>query len=163
MEIDDDVLLLGHLPDCGAGNMFCDLNAMVRPYKEACPQLLNGECPDVFTMAPMTTELMSFKLGSPGLTVEVASAVGGDSAFDPGRCLSLHPDPAALAEALCPADNDGFDCNVSVTAYDNNGDGENDEWDVVANSVTALMCNRKTTTLQGKATLTFEFNSIKKE
>jgi len=153
--------ILGHLPDCEVGNMFCDLNAMVRPYKEACPEtLLNGECPDVFTMAPTSTELMSFKLGSPGLTVEVASAIGGDGVFDPGNCLSLHPDPEALAEALCAADGD---CNVSVTAYnDSVVGGENDEWHVVADGVTALMCNRQTGTLLGKAILTFGFDAIKK-
>lgn len=153
--------ILGHLPDCEVGNLFCDLGAMVRPYKEACPELLNGECPDVFTMRNQTIQLMSFKLGSPGLTVEVASAIGGDSAFDPGRCLALHPDPEALAEALCPLD-DGTDCNVSVTAYDNNEDGENDEWDVLAMDVTALMCNRQTGTLLGKDILTFGFDAIKK-
>jgi len=234
------------LPDCGVGSGFCDLGVIVRPYKVNCPKKLpNGECPDVFTMAPTTTELMSFKLfPGGGPTVEVASAIGGDSAFDPGRCYSLHPDPAALAEAVCTTEigthttganvldlvdtsvedfadpnlnitvgadivknvddgsqgviksisgntitvtlaggtvnlwNEGDDytivrtskCNVSVTAFDLGSetgvgfdDGENDEWDVVANSVTALMCNRKTSTLQGKATLTFEFNSKKKE
>ena len=59
--------ILGHLPDCEVGNLFCDLGAMVRPYKAACPELLNGECPDVFTMRNQTIQLMSFKLGSPGL------------------------------------------------------------------------------------------------
>jgi hypothetical protein len=147
------------------GNDFCDFGAAVRPYKVNCPE--GGlPCPDVFTMDPSTRDpgvlkpqLMSFRLGSPGLSVEVASAIGEDGSQDPGICLSLHSDPEALAKALC----DGKVCNVSVTAYDNDVDGENDEWDVEAIGVTALMCHRRTGTVLGKATLTFGFKAINKE
>ena len=163
------------LPEC-EGNDFCNLGASVRPYKVNCPEGI--PCPDIFTMLPSTRVppevlnpvLMSFRLGFGGeLTVEVASNIDAGGALDPGRCLSLHPDPAALAEALCPTPSA---CNVSVTAFDDGSfsmagmdDGENDEWDVVANGVTALMCIRgtSTSTMLGKATLTFGFNAIKKE
>ncbi len=96
-------------PEC-EGNNFCDLGAAVRPYKVNCPKkLLNGKCPDVFTMLPSThlplpdgiildPVLISFRLGfGGGPTVEVASAIGADGSQDPGRCLSLHSDPNALA------------------------------------------------------------------
>ena len=246
---------LGHgflelFPEC-EGNDFCDLGAAVRPYKVNCPD--GAPCPDIFTMLPSTRlptlmirdpVLMSFRLvfgGEPSM--EVASAIGGGGSLDPGRCWSLHPDPAALAEAVCTTEtgthnggdnstdlvdstrttnfslldisvgtdivknvSDGSQgvitgvsnstitvtlaggtendwdvgesytivrtskCNVSVTAFDEGSvsrvgseDGENDEWDVVANGVTALICDRGTSTVLGKATLTFGFKAIKKE
>jgi len=53
-------------------------------------------------------------------------------------------------------------CNVSVTAFDPDGDEENDAWEVVADGVTALICDRPGASVIGKATLTFGFDAIKK-
>ncbi len=171
-------------PEC-EGNNFCDLGAAVRPYKVDCPE--GGlPCPDVFTMDPGRPELMSFRLFfGGGLTVEVASAIGADGSQDPGTCLSMLTEGQldAFLDEHCragPNDQDHpgpADCNVEVTAYDQGnegpfpgddtgaagaGDGENDAWRVVADGVTALICDRPGVTVIGKATLTFGFDAIKK-
>ena len=53
-------------------------------------------------------------------------------------------------------------CNVTVTAFDDEGDQKNDNWDVVANGAKALICDRQSGTVIGKATLTFGFVAEKK-
>ncbi len=179
------IVFNGLFPDCEAGDNFCSLVAAVRPYKASCP----GEepllpCPDIFTMpGDGTTELMSYRLGFGGgaIFIEVASAIGGDGVLDPGRCLSLLTEDQRtdFFEDVCLSDINN--CNVEVTAFDRGnegpfpgnenpeagaGDGENDAWQVVAdgaNGVTALICNRNTSTVLGKATLFFGFKAIKKE
>ena len=141
------------------------LSAIVRPYEVNCPG--GGPCPDIYTQGS-TTRLMSYRLEfHNGLFVEIASAIGGSSEANPGRCLSLAPNPTALAAVLCSSDGA---CNVEVTAFDGGsftgagaGDGENDEWQVVANNDTALICDRHNNTVFGKATLAFDFNAIKKK
>jgi len=172
----DGEIFSGVFPTCGEDN-FCSLGASVRPYKVSCP---NGECPDVFTMDPDTPELMSFRLSFAGgnLLIEVASAIGGDGGLDPGRCLSLleTTQRKAFLDGECIPDSN---CNVEVTAFDlgnagtfpgegstegaEAGDRENDAWQVVANGVTALICNRNTSEVLGKATLFFGFEAINKE
>ena len=129
-------------------------------------------------MDPMTPEMMSYRLAFGGgeLLIEVASAIGGDGGLDPGRCLSLLSDNQQR-EDFFQNECLGYDsnCNVEVTAFDLGnegdfpgegngvGDGENDAWQVVANGVTALICNRNTSEVLGKATLFFGFKAIKKE
>jgi len=181
-------LAAGHLfPDCAVGDNFCSAGATVRPYKVSCPgvdPLL--PCPDIFTMPGNgTTELMSYRLSFGGgvIFIEVASAIGGDGGLDPGRCLSLleTSQRSAFIEQEC---DDERKCNVEVAAFDRGnegpfpgninpeagaGDGENDAWRVVADGpdddpgVTALICNRNTSEVLGKATLFFGFQAIKKE
>jgi len=112
---------------------------------------------------------MSFRLGSPGLSIEVASNIGGDGSQDPGTCLSLLTESQRTYFLANECDVNGSNCNVSVMAFDLGdstgagvGDGENDAWEVVAEGVTALMCHRRTGTVLGKATLTFGFKAEKK-
>ncbi len=61
--------------------------------------------------------------------------------------------------------DDHSNCNVSVEASKSNEGGKNDAWRVVANDVTALIClrNNNTSTVLGKATLTFGFTAIDKK
>jgi hypothetical protein len=161
-------------PTCGENN-FCSLGASVRPYKVNCPEtpetLQNGECPDVFTMpGDGRPELMNFRLSFGGgeFLIEVASAIGGGGALDPGRCLSLLSEDqrtSFLNQHCREPLGDPADCNVSVAASKSTMGGENDAWRVVANDVTALIClrNNNTSTVLGKATLTFGFTAIDKE
>jgi len=157
----------GLFPTCEDNN-FCSLGASVRPYKVSCPEDAELPCPDVFTMG-QTKQLMNFRLtfGGGAIFIEVASAIGGDGVLDPGRCLSLlgNQRDAFIANECA----DDSNCNVSVEAFDDGsftgagaGDGENDAWRVEANGVTALICDRGTSTVLGKATLWFGFNAIKK-
>ncbi len=166
---DEMVEFVGLFPTCEENN-FCSLGASVRPYKVDCPEEEPLPCPDIFTMPGdgTTTQLMSYRLsfGGGALFIEVASAIGGDGALDPGRCLSLLTGKQrdAFFENECLSDDN--QCNVSVMAS-NDGDGmggENDAWRVEANGVTALIClrNNNTNTVLGKATLWFGFNAIKK-
>ncbi len=181
----DDTLLGfdGLFPTCGENN-FCSLGAAVRPYKVDCPGVDPDEpCPDIFTMG-QTTQLMSYRLsfGGGARLIEVASAIGGDGALDPGRCLSLleTSQRRAFLDANTGTCQSPGDCDVRVTAFDQGnagtfpgdynaeagaGDGENDAWRVEANGVTALIClrNNNTHTVIGKATLFFGFKAIKKE
>lgn len=135
------------LPDVTDDTMSLGL----RPYESNCPDgQPDGQCYDVFTMGE-STQLMSFRINfwNQDIFIEVASAIGGEGAPNPGRCLSLlneqQRDDFLLDKCLDPAG-----CNVSVTAYDdgfNSGtgkdDGENDEWHIDASDVWALMCNRR--------------------
>jgi hypothetical protein len=60
-------------------------------------------------------------------------------------------------------------CNVTVTALDDGSavgsianDGETDAWRIDANGVKALICDRQSGIVIGKATLTFGFDAVKK-
>jgi len=140
----------------------------VNPYKVNCPttMLADGECPDVFTMSAANSELMGFRVSfSEGLFISVDSAIGGATASDPGRCLSLLTDTqrTAFLDAEC-SNEPPSECNVTVTAT-HVGDGKNDAWMVDADGVTALICqigNPGDQFVIGKTTLTFEFNAVKK-
>lgn len=139
-------------------------------YQLNCPEPLplTGECPDVYTMA-QTTQGMSFRVNfwSPHVFVEAASEIGGADSPNPGRCLSMlsNADRAAFVAAECGPESN---CNVSVTAFDNgdingagDGDGENDEWHVVANNTVALMCDLQNHVVFGMTTLSFGAEAIK--
>ena len=149
-----------------------DVILNLRPYDVNCPELLHGDCPDVSTMG-LTTQDMSFRLDffrSPdNLFVEAASAIGGADFPNPGRCLSLlsGDDRDAFLLEQCPSGSES-NCNVSVTAFDlgdiggaGDNDGENDEWDIVANNTVALMCDLLDNVVFGMTTLTFGANAIK--
>ena len=118
----------------------------VRPYEVNCPGFVaGGDCPDVFTMAVGTPELMSYRVSfigaEAGFIIEFASAIGGAGGPNPGRCLSLLS-PADRMNFL--ADNcDGVEeeCNVLVMAHDDNGDGSSDAWDVDGTGLTGLICD----------------------
>jgi len=131
------------------------------PY-EVCPFGI-GACPDVFTMAPGTSKLMSFKvMFDGGPLIEIASAIGGASSVDAGRCLSLLMDAERNAFLAAECDADPSVCNVTVKASDS--DGENDEWRIDADGVTALICQIGIgdNFVIGQTTLTFGFDAVKK-
>ena len=148
------------------------VHLFLRPYEVSCPELLNGECPDVFTMGTDTgnSEYMSFRVDffSEGLFIEVASAIGGADYPNPGRCLSLL-DSDARSDFLTTFCDNPADCNVRVEASDNGdlngagaGDGENDEWRIDASNVVALICNLfKPAFVYGMTELSFGATAIK--
>jgi len=138
------------------------------PY-EVCPFGV-GNCPDVFTMAPATPELMSFRvLFHEGLLIEIASAIGGATSVDAGRCLSLLT-PLQRNAFLSTQCLDSSQCNVTVEAFDD-GDGENDAWTINSldelgevKPAKALICRLGPgdNFVIGQTTLTFGFTAVKK-
>ena len=130
------------------------------PY-EVCPF---DDCPDVFTMAPDIPKLMSFKVAfDGGPLIEIASAIGGATSVDAGRCLSLltGEERDAFLGAECTSESD---CNVTITASNTDSDPDNDEWTIVADDVTALICQVGIgdNFVIGQTTLTFGFDAVKK-
>ena len=86
-----------------------------------------------------------FDGGTPRL--DIASAIGGGTAMHPGRCLSnMTPGERDTFLAAYCRKPDGTlrtpnVCDVTVTASDNVGDDlRNDQWLVVANNETGLLC-----------------------
>ncbi len=75
---------------------------------------------------------------------------GGTNAFRPGRCLDLMGEHGMkkerddFLEAYCRAPEgqpgDFTDCNVDVTAFDEDGDELNDSWTIKAENATGLIC-----------------------
>ncbi len=128
-----------------------DVSLTARPYAVNCPE--GGECLDAFTMGLGLSESiqMGFAVGfDEGVLLDIASAVGGFTAKNPGRCLSNMTDNErhAFLDAYCGADeqnnpnsNDFTDCNVTVTAQASVLGGPNDSWDIVAANDTGLICN----------------------
>jgi hypothetical protein len=147
-----------------------EMSMGVRPYEWNCPQeLVNGDCPDVFTMGT-GTEHMSFRANywNHNIFVELASDMGGDGSGAPGRCMSLLDQTER--EAFLEGCSNPEDCNVSVTAWDDGDlwgagaeDGENDEWTVSANSALGLICGllQGAETVYGMTEMTFDFHAIK--
>ncbi len=138
------------------------VSVRVNPYKVNCP---SDKCHNVFRIGTGNSELMSIQISfNEGLHIDVDSDIGGATAFDPGHCLSLLPATQRPIYLMnnCP---DPDDCNVTVTAIDDDGDGKNTEWDIVADGVTALICQIGLPHDQfviGQTTLTFGFNAVKK-
>jgi len=134
---------------------------------EVCPVDLDGGngCPDVFTMTPGISELMSFKvMFDGGPLIEIASAIGGANSEDAGRCLSLLT--ADQRDAFLTNNcTDPADCNVSITASDNDSSSDgNVKWEIDAVGVTALICQTGpgNNVVIGQTTLTFGFDAEKK-
>ena len=113
-----------------------------RPYEVDCPPpLVDDECPDVFTMEAGGSAQMAFQIFShDSIYLEIASAIGGCCAPNPGRCLSaLNEDDRALfLGTYCST---AANCNVEVTAMGTDSDGRNDSWDIVAAGDTGLICS----------------------
>ncbi len=129
-----------------------DVSLTARPYAVNCPE--GGECLDAFTMGlgPLESIQMGFAVGfHEGVRLDIASAVGGFTAKNPGRCLSVMTpaERSAFLDFYCgiPDPSTGIpedfaDCNVTVTAHDTVIDGRNDSWNIVAANDTGLICNR---------------------
>ncbi len=112
-----------------------------RPYAVNCPE--GGECLDVFSLLDEDSAQMGFTVFfGEGVRLDIASAIGGATAQNPGRCLSVMT-PAERAAFLADScDDNTDDCNVTVTAHDLVGDdGRNDSWGIVAANDTGLICN----------------------
>lgn len=161
--------LFGMIPD-SAGEYVGNLNGFsVRPYDANCP-LSNAQCPsyNVVTLPSGVSELMSFFAlrATSNPIIEAASGIGGGTAVDAGRCLSiLSPAERQAVLADCyeidPVGGSHF-CNAIVTAYDDDpaASNGNDRWHVLAEGVRALICTDQVAI--GTATLSFEFEAEKK-
>ena len=116
-----------------------DVFLAARPYAVNCPE--GGECLDVFSLSDGDSAEMGFAVVfSEGVRLDIASAVGGFTAKNPGRCLSVMTEAerrAFLATSCDPATN----CNVTVTAHASVPGGPNDSWNIVAANDTGLICN----------------------
>ena len=127
-----------------------DVSLTARPYAVNCPE--GGECLDAFTMGLGLSESiqMGFAVGfDEGVLLDIASAVGGFTAKNPGRCLSVltADERTAFLDEFCGgAGGDIEDCNVTVAAMGTDSDGRNNSWDIVAGDMvtgddTGLICN----------------------
>lgn len=142
----------------------------VIPYDANCPAS-NATCPsdNVLELPPDTPELMSFKTylaHAPVMTIEAASGIGGGTAVDAGRCLSIlsSAERAAFLSGcfeVNPLDPSLPFCNVIVTSFDDDPVAENgnDRWAVYAEGVRALICTD--TVPIGTTTLSFSFEGEK--
>jgi hypothetical protein len=141
----------------------------VIPYLVNCPNNTppdTSPCHDVFTMGTGAggAQLMSFKLYSGvGPTIEAAFKIGGSSIVDPGNCLALLTDlqrTAFLSEHCV----DPADCNVTVTAEDKDGDGENDDWMIDGVGIKALICSvgTQSNVVYGQTILDIGYHARKK-
>lgn len=160
------------IPDTGAGDAIdnCGLLAgkfgdpftftggyifQVVPYSINCPEAPNP-CDDVFSMGA-STRLFSFNLLS-GVApiIESASDIGGSTAVEAGRCLSLLPTSQRehFVNNVCA---DPADCNVSVTGSDLDTDGDSDDWMVDGIGITALICDENT--VFGQTTLNIGYHA----
>jgi len=138
----------------------------VVPYLVNCPNNTNPEdtspCDDVFTMEG--AQFMSFKLFS-GVSpmIEAASNIGGSTVVDAGNCVSVltKDQREAFLKDNC---TDPAACNVTVTAKDNDQDGENDEWMIDGIGIKALICSccGKDSEVFGQTTLDIGYHAIKK-
>jgi len=98
-----------------------------------------------------------------GLLIEIASDIGGANSVDAGRCLSRLRSGERIAFLAAECSNPS-NCNVTVTATDVGGDG-NDAWRIDAFEVTALICQTGAigdNLVIGQTTLTFGFDAVKK-
>ena len=147
------------IPDTGAGDAIDQCSTLtalygdpfsftggyitgVIPYSLNCPEGTDP-CDDVFSMGA-STRLFSFKLLSgTAPIIESASDIGGATAVEAGRCLSLLPSSQRdhFVNNVCA---DPADCNVTVTADDLDSDGEADDWMVDGVAITALICDGDT-------------------
>jgi hypothetical protein len=141
----------------------------VIPYDANCPGS-NALCPsyNVLTLPPDMPELMSFKAyitNGFAVMIEAASGIGGGTAVDAGRCLSIltPAERAAFREGCHEVSGSGYPfCNTLVTAFDDNPqeDDGNDRWTVQAEGIRALICTDDVPI--GTTTLYFEFEAEKK-
>ena len=137
----------------------------LRPYSVDCPDPLpDGFCPGIFTMGS-GPEHMSFMVRfDEGLTIEVASNMGG-GAPNPGWCLSLlsHDNRDAYLEGACQAADpiDPEECNVTVTAEGPAG-GDNDSWLITGDAVRALICDPPSGTIFGETFISVDLVAITK-
>ncbi len=122
-----------------------DVFLAARPYAVNCPDPENGECLDVFSLADGASAQMGFTVVfDEGIRLDIASAIGGTTAKNPGRCLSImtQAERIAFLAAFCDANTD--DCNVTVTVMGTDTDDRNDSWDIVAENDTGLICSHRT-------------------
>ena len=143
--VDGCKFLIGRDPVFGVQRS--NLNLAVRPYEIGCPETLeNGQCPDVFTMGGITdTAEMSFRvLYHEGILLEIASAIGGPDAPNPGRCLSIlfTEDEDVFDEYRSQICLDPEDCDVTVTVEGQDDNGRNNHWTAKADDATGLLCSR---------------------
>lgn len=137
----------------------------LRPYAVDCPDPdSDGFCPGIFTMGS-GPEHMSFMVRfDEGLTIEVASNMGG-GAPNPGWCLSLlsDDDRHAYLEGACQAADpiDPEECNVTVTAEGPAG-GDNDSWLITGDAVRALICDPPSGTIFGETFISVDLEAITK-